>query len=136
MPDKKQQSNTLYINYLYYNLLFGTCTVLADLSEVLKAATSLQAKWESFATVLGMKQDTIERIQQDHPRDSAFCLKEVLKEWLKKNYDTFRHGHPSWRNICEATASEIGGNNKQLAEEIAKQHPAQKKSTIEEGKGT
>ena len=82
-----------------------------------------------------MNHTAIENIRQDHIGDSTTCLSEVLVEWLKKNYNTQRHGHPSWRKICEATACQIGGNNKQLAEEIAEQHPQKKSTIIDEEKG-
>ena len=50
------------------------------------------------------------------------CLQEVLLEWLRRNFDTKQHGHPSWRRLCVAVADPKGGENKALAEEIANHH--------------
>ena len=44
-------------------------------------------------------------------------------EWLRRNYDTERHGRPSWRRLCGAVADPTGGEDKALAERIAVQHP-------------
>ena len=47
----------------------------------------------------------------------------MFVEWLKKNYNTDRHGRPSWRRACEAAASPAGGGDKKLAAAVAAQHP-------------
>ena len=55
--------------------------------------------------------------------DPKECLLDILCEWLNGNYDKKIHGHQSWRRLCEATASKAGGNNTELANKIAEQHP-------------
>ena len=56
------------------------------------------------------------------PGDPGQCLKEVLKRWLRKNYDHHKYGHPSWRFLVRAVGDPNGGNDCALAETIGKNH--------------
>lgn len=72
-----------------------------------------------MATQFGLPQATVETAKLKHHHDPKCCLKYVLDEWLKGNYDTQRFGHPSWRRVCEVTAGPAGGADRALALEIA-----------------
>ena len=63
--------------------------------------------------------DTIGNKWRDDPKD---CLREILKQWLKKCYDTQKHGPPTWRKLVEAVANDNGGSNPALAETIARKY--------------
>ena len=52
------------------------------------------------------------------------CLFQTISEFLRMNYDTETHGVPSWRLIVIALAHKTGGDNKELAIEVAKEHGA------------
>ena len=90
-----------------------------DITELCEVLTPIEAKWECFGTQLGiLKTDAIGLGNNYKP---ALCLKGVLDTWLQKDYNTAKHGHPSWRKVCKATASKAVGNRR-LADDIAKQH--------------
>ena len=94
------------------------------ITELCAVLTPIKAKWESFATQLGILPDTTDDIGLKHHYNPTLCLKDVLNTWLKRGYNIRKHGHQSWRRVCEATASPAGGENKRLAQEIAAQHQA------------
>ena len=97
-------------------------TDVKDLHAVFRAVHTIRARWRLFATALGMAFDIIDAVRRNCS-DVDGCLQEILWHWLKRNYDTEEHGHPSWRRLCVAVADPAGGENKALAEEIATQHP-------------
>ena len=63
--------------------------------------------------------DIIASKWRDDPKD---CFREVLKQWLKKCYNTQKHGPPTWRKLVEAVANSNGGDNPALAEAMAGKH--------------
>ena len=92
-----------------------------SLRDVLVVTHPLCAHGYNFAILLGLPPDTVDFIKQDHTCSVDF-LTQVLTHWLKKNYDTQKYGVPSWRLLCAAAASPIGGANPALAEKIASDH--------------
>ena len=80
-----------------------------------------------MCTTLGLLHDNeIARAYHHDPRD---CLREVLRRWLNKEYDTDRHDVPTWRKLVEAVAKKTGGSNPAKAEEIAASHKKQQEAT-------
>ena len=78
---------------------------------------SLSAKWLLLATKLRLRNHVVEIIQQKYS-DGMSNLNEVLREWLKLNYEHEKYGRPSWRRLAEAVRSLDYG----LFEEIARNH--------------
>ncbi len=76
-----------------------------DLKDVLDAVKTLSSQWSLLATMVGVKQSSLDIIKHNHPGDAKMCLYEALGEWLKLNYDHQRHGRPSWRKLAEAVKS-------------------------------
>ena len=93
-----------------------------DITVLHKVLTPIEAKWDCFATQLGILPDTTDAIGRKNQYVPNLCLKDVLFTWLKGEYNIRKHGHQSWRRVCEATASSAGGENKELARSIAEQH--------------
>ena len=83
--------------------------------------TPIAAKWESVGKALHLKPDRLDviREQQTTPQQR---LSATLHEFLKKNYDWEKYGAPSWRLIVIALAHTSGGDNVELALEVAKEH--------------
>ena len=52
------------------------------------------------------------------------ALKTIINDWLKKNYNVEKHGPPTWKALVKAVQSPYGGDDSELAEKIAKEHPA------------
>ena len=107
----------------------NTSTGVKDIHAVFHAVHTITARWELIATSLGMTPDTVAAVRRKYS-DLDECLQEILLHWLRRNYNTKQHGHPSWRRLCVAVADPAGGVNNALAEEIATQHP----TTTEESK--
>ena len=93
---------------------------------MLSRVNAIRAKWEMFGIQLGIDNGTIEAIKLRNGGNPALCLKDVLSTWLNENYDTQRHGYPSWRRLCVAIASPAGAENQSLANDIAEQHKTSK----------
>ena len=91
-----------------------------DLFDILEEVGGLAASWRNMCLALRVPDaDTIGNKWRDDPKD---CLREILKQWLKKCYDTQKHGPPTWRKLVEAVANDYGGDNPALAETIALKH--------------
>ena len=82
----------------------------------------VSAKWSMICCSLGLRASLVDTIEMDHPRDVSRCLFQGLKQWILKNYDTTKHGLPSWRRLVEAVDDSSGGHNHALALEIAEKH--------------
>ena len=49
-------------------------------------------------------------------------MSEVLKNWLRRNYNVERFGEPTWRAVVEVVAHSAAGDNCALALSIARKH--------------
>ena len=94
-------------------------------TELCEVLTPIEAKWDCFATQLGILPEKTDTIGRKNHYNPTLCLKDVLNTWLNGKYNIQIHGRQSWRRVCEATASSAGGENKRLAQEIAAQHQAE-----------
>ena len=94
---------------------------------MLNQVIDIQAKWELLGSQLGIKHGKIAAIKLENGGDPTRCLKDVLSTWLNENYDTQRHGYPSWRRLCKAIASPAGAENQSLADDIAERHKTSSK---------
>ena len=76
------------------------------------------AKWQTLGIHLGMTEDEITEIEQDHPRDTARSRTAMLDKWLKKEEN------PSWVSIIEAleSMSEVNLAKKMRKRYMASEH--------------
>ena len=80
-------------------------------------------KWKDVGLLLRLHPSELELIEANHVKEGvACCLRVVVDKWLKRSYDTATHGLPSWELLVAAIAHPVGGNNRALAEDIAKKH--------------
>ena len=98
-----------------------SCTDTDDLFDVNSELLPVAALWEDVGLALKLKPHVLSTIKKDHT-DAKACLRNVLMEWLKKGYNTTRFGVPSWKLLVAAVAHPAGGNNRALAEQIAKKY--------------
>ena len=108
----------LDVNTLILMLPF---TDISDLFDVHYELMNVAHNWRGVGKALRLHPDLLKRIEEDSP-DSMRRLEEALTEWLKKSYDTDRFGPPSWKLLVSAVAHPAGGNDRALAEQIAKNH--------------
>ena len=104
---------------LYSHLLFLDIDYLFTVYyELLDVAH----KWKGIGLALRLKPSILDKIHHKGHVDIENYLSDVLTEWLKKAYNTTRFGDPSWKLLVEAVAHPAGGNDRALAEKIAKKY--------------
>ena len=58
-----------------------------DLGAVKIAVGDLAAKWHDFGLTLGIRNCDLESIRSFSNLAASDCLREMLAQWLKQNYD-------------------------------------------------
>ena len=76
-----------------------------DITKLCEVLAPIEAKWDCFATQLGILPDKTSTIGRKNQYDPTLCLKDVLDTWLNGGYNIQKHGHQSLRRLCEATAT-------------------------------
>ena len=94
---------------------------IGDLFTVNSELLPVADKWRKIGLALRLDPDLLSRIRGNHS-DVEDCLEDVLTKWLKKAYDVTRFGAPSWKLLVEAVAHRAGGNDRALAERIARKY--------------
>ena len=89
-----------------------------DMLDVIRALGSCKANWEDIGLGLHLKASKLSEIKMSHPGDLTGCMRDMVQEWLKKNYNTPKFGEPSWKMIVEAVSAVDNG----LAQRIAGNH--------------
>ena len=79
------------------------------------------AQWEGIWIALRLPIDDCETIKSDYQSNDG-CLRATVKKWLNQNYNTDRHGKPSWKMLAQAVSHPCGGANCAHAEKIAQKH--------------
>lgn len=92
-----------------------------DLFEVNSELLLVAPRWKNMGLALKLKPHVLDMIEENRTNVESRLL-NVLTEWLNKGYNTTRFGDPSWKLLVEAVAHSAGGNNRALAETIAKSH--------------
>ena len=90
--------------------------------EIIKLLKDVQARCYNIGTWLKLPPHLLETIEKE-ASDYATGMEKVISNWLNRNYDTKSHGPPTWKMLVEAVQAPNGGNNRALAEKIAKAHP-------------
>ena len=97
--------------------MFVSITTEDDLFDVYKAVLDVAAVWRDIGLALRMRKPELDVIRESHPQSPKDCLNAMLSGWLQG-----RNGPPTLGALCEAVAEPAGGNNRALAEEIARNH--------------
>ena len=84
----------------------------------LRVKSSISSQYYDFGIALGIPPGVLGNIKEEPKR----ALSNVLQEWLKQNYNTDKHGLPTWQKLVEAVDNPAGGNNHVLAKAIASEH--------------
>ena len=95
-------------------------TEIEDLRYVVRVLQPLENKWENIGTVLRVR--NLDTIKKKFPTEPQRCLIAMLSDWLNGQYDTQRGKPPSWWMVVFALADRGGGDNRQRAEYVAKNH--------------
>jgi hypothetical protein len=89
----------------------------------LEAVLPIKFVYFSLGQCLGLPIAVLESIRKTESDDEQ-ALYGTLKLWLQQKYNTERFGPPTWRMLVEAVDQKAGGNNNELAKNIATNHPA------------
>ena len=89
-----------------------------DFNKIWIKGNSLADRWDSIGITLGISIRTINVIEDNYPKNTHRCLREVFTHWLQKDYDCKQFGNPSLLTLRDCIKSKGGGNDPALAEEI------------------
>ena len=84
-----------------------------SLQEVTSQLINVAVKWKFIGLQLGLKADQLDRIHADN-NDVESRLNGMLKDWLRRAYDTRVCGEPSWQKLSEGVGCRAGGENPAL----------------------
>ena len=86
----------------------------------------IKSVYYSLGRSLRLEIADLKAIRETYPSesDAEQALEDVLLLWLHQKYNVGRFGSPTWRMLVEAVDKKSGGNNHELAKEIASNHPA------------
>ena len=97
-----------------------------DLSDIMEEVLDIKSVCFALGQSLRLRHDNLEAIRKKYLNESDHerALTDVLLLWLKREYNVERFGPPTWRMLVEAVNKKSGGNNYELAKQIALGHPA------------
>ena len=96
------------------------------LTDVMEEVLDIKSVCFALGRSLRLRNDDLEAIRKKYESDHERALNDVLLLWLKKEYDVESFGPPTWRMLVEAVNKRTGGNNYEMAKQIALNHPAGK----------
>ena len=67
---------------------------------------------------MGLSFKTIQAIRENNPDDNDGSWNEAIMQWILRDYNTEKHGLPSWKTLLK-TISRI---DQPLFEKLAKEH--------------
>ena len=67
---------------------------------------------------MGLSFKTIKDIKKDNPNDNGGSWNDALMQWILRDYNTEKHGLPSWRTLLKT----ISTVDQPLFEKLAKEH--------------
>jgi hypothetical protein len=94
-----------------------------DLSNIIEEIQPIKSKYYDLGRSLNLKIADLREIRDKQSSESD-ALEDVLLLWLNKKYNEKKYGPPTWRMLVEAVNKKTGGDNHELAKQIALNHPA------------
>jgi hypothetical protein len=93
-----------------------------DFFDVYKELKPVAAHWEGIWLALRLPFGDCHTTRNDCNGNADRCLRATVEKWLNRNYNTDKHGKPSWKMLVQAVADPCGGDHKAHAEQIAQKH--------------
>ena len=93
-----------------------------DLYDLKKELNKVSAKWYDIGIALRLDPDILTGIQDSNIGQPSSCLRSMLTEWLKQNYNVKKFGEPTWQWVVDAVGDPAGGGHMALARDIARRH--------------
>ena len=96
-----------------------------DLSNIIEEIMPIKSRFYHLGRSLNLKISRLRKIRDgDTWSSDSDALEDVLLLWLNREYDVEKHGPPTWKMLVEAVNKKGGGDNCELAKQIASKHPA------------
>ena len=97
-----------------------------DLVDIMGEVLSMKTVYYPLGQSLRLRTYYLKAIREAYPSesDAEQALEDVLLLWLHQKYNVKKFGPPTWKMLVEAVDKKAGGNNHDLANEIASNHPA------------
>uniref|UniRef100_A0A1X7V194 Death domain-containing protein n=1 Tax=Amphimedon queenslandica TaxID=400682 RepID=A0A1X7V194_AMPQE len=98
-----------------------TCLDISDLIDVidlLKICGFPETKWYELGLRIGLKKNTLDAIEKNHPHDVSRCMTECLSQWLDRADDVDSRGGANLDSLSDALQS----MNKTAVAEKLKHH--------------
>ena len=84
----------------------------------------IESRYYNIGTGLRLRVDELDDIDEKFGKDPLKALQRVVRAWLQEKYKVSKFGRPTWQMLAKVIDSHAGGNDHELAEEIARNHPA------------
>ena len=95
-----------------------------DRFQVMQSLVPVVDRWRHIGTALGLSTATLNTIaaatQTTNPTDA---LSSMVDKWIAMAYNTDRFAEPSWDVLVKAVAAPAAGENRTVAEDIARKYP-------------
>ena len=92
--------------------------------DVVKELSPVQSHFYNVGLGLRLSMEYLDDIEEKYDHDPHQALQKVVDAWLKQKYDVSTFGPPTWQMLVRAIDNPAGGNDHQLAEKIALDHPS------------
>ncbi|XP_019851087.1 PREDICTED: uncharacterized protein LOC100637079 [Amphimedon queenslandica] len=109
-----------------------TCLDISDLIDVidlLKICGFPETKWYELGLRIGLKKNTLDAIEKNHPHDVSRCMTECLSQWLDRADDVDSRGGANLDSLSDALQSM---NKTAVAEKLSKYFPTPEVSVVPE----
>ena len=94
-----------------------------DVTDVHEEVLTLKSLYFPLGQCLRLASDDLKAVREAYPNTDQ-ALREVLLLWLHQTYKVDKYGPPTWRQLVQAVDKKTGGDNHELAKQIASSHPA------------
>ena len=95
-----------------------------NLFDIMMVLSPVESRYYHIGMGLRLNVEFLDDIEDKFGSDPCRALRKVVSAWLQQEYDVARFGLPTWRTLVEVIDNRAGGNDHQLAEKIALEHPA------------
>ena len=96
-----------------------------NLSDVIEEVITIKSLYYELGRSLRLKISELDRVRdKSSSNGDEKALQDVLLLWLNRNFNVEKFGPPTWRMLVEAVDKKTGGDNHELAKDIASGHPA------------
>ena len=78
---------------------------LVDVLDLLERCSFPQTKWYGLGLKLGLRKNTLDAIERNHPGDVSRCLTECLSKWLSRADNVDSKGGATFDSLSDALKS-------------------------------